>query len=119
MTLRCQGDTIQDDARSQPCEERYGLNQPIFMQYGKWIGGDLHRGDCGHIHGAAKTGQGTDLGAHGADRCPFADVDLFVSWFIAIPLGVFSATHQYSILDYIVTSYQLCGDRYAGLLCWR
>jgi peptide/nickel transport system permease protein len=34
---------------------------------------------------------------------------LFVSWFIAIPIGVYSATHQYSILDYVMSFISFVG----------
>ncbi len=41
---------------------------------------------------------------------------LLVSWFIAIPIGVYSATHQYSILDYMVTFISFIGIGTPGFL---
>ena len=41
-------------------------------------------------------------------------IAILVSWFIAIPVGVFSATHQYSILDYIFSALSFIGVGYAG-----
>jgi peptide/nickel transport system permease protein len=41
---------------------------------------------------------------------------MFVSWFIAIPLGVYSATHQYSIPDYLVTLISFIGIGTPGFL---
>ncbi len=46
MTLRTQGDNVQEEA-IEALRERYGLGQPIYVQYGKWIWGILTRGDWG------------------------------------------------------------------------
>src|SRR5215213_3331880 len=45
-TLREQGDTV-DSAQLDAMRERYGLDRPFYVQYGKWIGGILLRGDWG------------------------------------------------------------------------
>jgi peptide/nickel transport system permease protein len=34
---------------------------------------------------------------------------LLISWFIAIPVGVYSATHQYSIPDYLMSTFSFLG----------
>ena len=34
---------------------------------------------------------------------------LVISWLIAIPVGVYTATHQYSILDYAMTTFSFLG----------
>src|SRR5438105_2242660 len=39
-TLRQQGEDL-DTQAIQALEDQYGLNQPIYVQYGKWIGGIL------------------------------------------------------------------------------
>jgi peptide/nickel transport system permease protein len=36
-------------------------------------------------------------------------MSLIVSWFVAIPIGVYSATHQYSILDYVMSFISFVG----------
>jgi peptide/nickel transport system permease protein len=41
---------------------------------------------------------------------------LFVGWFIAIPLGVYSATHQYSFLDYVATFISFVGVGTPGFM---
>src|SRR5512145_2593297 len=45
-TLRTQGEVI-DDEEIEVLRERYGLNQPLYVQYGKWIWGIASRGDWG------------------------------------------------------------------------
>ncbi|MBN2394543.1 MAG: ABC transporter permease, partial [Anaerolineae bacterium] len=44
--MRASGETI-DEAILAAMEQRYGLNQPVYVQYWKWISGILLRGDFG------------------------------------------------------------------------
>lgn len=82
-------------------EERYGLNLPLFQQYLKWAG-NLIRGDLGEsfIYNEPVI----DLIR---ERILLSAIitlgTLVVTYAIAIPIGVYSATHQYSLLDYIFT----------------
>jgi peptide/nickel transport system permease protein len=113
-TLRMQGDAVQEDA-IQALRERYGLGEPVLVQYGKWIWGILSRGDFG---------QSMEVGRPVKDliwerlalTVVLSLMSIFVSWFIAIPLGVFSATHQYSIPDYIATTLSFIGVGTPGFL---
>ncbi len=114
MTLRSQGDAIQDDA-IQALRERYGLGEPVYVQYGKWIWGIVSRGDFG---------QSMEVGRPVKDliwerlalTVLLSLMSIIVSWFIAIPLGVYSATHQYSIIDYIVTTFSFIGVGTPGFM---
>lgn len=106
-TLREQGDIV-DSAELARLRARYGLGQPVYIQYAKWITGILLRGDWGDSM---------------YYRMPVKDLiwerlmltfvlsfsTLLVSWLIAIPVGVYSATHQYSIPDYVVTALNFIG----------
>jgi peptide/nickel transport system permease protein len=106
-TLREQGDIV-DSTQLARLRERYGLGQPIHVQYAKWITGILTRGDWGDSM---------------YYRLPVKDLiwerllltfvlsfsTLLVSWLVAIPVGVYSATHQYSIPDYLVTALNFIG----------
>lgn len=114
MTLRSQGDAVQDEA-IQALRIRYGLGEPVYVQYGKWIWGIISRGDFG---------QSMEIGRPVKDliwerlalTVVLSLMSIFVSWFIAIPLGVYSATHQYSIIDYIVTTFSFIGVGTPGFL---
>ncbi len=114
MTLRSQGDTI-DDAQIAALEERYGLNQPIYMQYAKWMVGIFTRGDWGQSMELQKPVKEL-IWERMALTVVLSLTALFVSWFIAIPLGVFSATHQYSIPDYIFTFISFVGIGTPGFM---
>ena len=105
--MREQGDIV-DSSELERLKERYGLGQPIYVQYAKWMAAILTRGDWGDSM---------------YFRMPVRDLiwerlmltfvlsfsTLIVSWLIAIPVGVYSATHQYSIPDYLVTALNFVG----------
>lgn len=88
-------------------EEQYGVHDPLHVKYAKWAGGFI---------------QG-DFGQSFSFRAPVTDLiwdrlgltlllttsSLLVAWLIAIPIGVYSATHRYSIPDYIITLIQFIG----------
>jgi peptide/nickel transport system permease protein len=81
--------------------EFYGLDEPMHIQYFRWMGRVL-QGDFGQ-----SLALGAPVSVLIADRLPLTIIVgvcsvLFV-WTIAIPMGVYSATHQYSFLDYLFT----------------
>ena len=79
--------------------ERYGLNEPLPLQYAKWIGNILLRGDFGYSFQNAEPSQNIIW-----DRMGMTLVISFASfvftWLIALPIGVLSAVKQYSLADY-------------------
>jgi peptide/nickel transport system permease protein len=112
--LRAQGDTV-DSAQLEALRQRYGLGQPFYVQYGKWISGILLRNDWGQSFEWQKPVK--DLIWERLALTAFlALTSLFVSWFIAIPIGVYSATHQYSLLDYTMTFFSFIGLGTPGFL---
>ena len=99
--------TSVSDAQVQIMRENYGLDQPIYVQYAKWMGGVL-RGDFGRsLEWGVPV---TDLiwDRLGYSIMVGASSILFV-WSVAIPIGVFSATHQYSLMDYVSTFFGFLG----------
>ena len=113
-TLRSQGDNIQED-QINALRERYGLGEPVYVQYGKWMWGILSRGDWGQSMEFNQPVKDLIWERMGL-TVVLSLMTLFVSWFIAIPLGVYSATHQYSIPDYIVTTISFIGVGTPGFL---
>ena len=114
MTLRSQGDNIQED-QILALQERYGLNQPLYVQYGKWMWGIISRGDWGQSMEYQKPVKDL-IWERMSLTVVLSLAALFVSWFIAIPLGVYSATHQYSIPDYIFTFISFVGIGTPGFM---
>ena len=80
---------------------RYGLGQPVYIQYFKWMS-RIVRGDLGRSFRWNKS-----VAKLVGERLPWTMTisltSLILVYVIGIPIGVFSATHQYSIRDYIFT----------------
>jgi len=81
--------------------KQYGLDLPIYVQYFKWMGRMLH-GDFGRSLQWNKPV--SDLIA---ERLPLTVIistfTLIFTYAVAIPIGIYSATHQYSVGDYTFT----------------
>lgn len=77
--------------------DQLGLNDPLLVQYGRYMG-RLIQGDMGQSYTT-----GRDIFDSIIERFPttlrLALTAMGISLLIAIPLGVFSATKQYSLLD--------------------
>ena len=100
---------IVDQNTAAALRERFGLDQPMIVQYWKWITGIVLRGDFGLSLRMAAAGQRPDLGAHGADARAHARRRCSPPGRIALPIGVFSAVKKYSIGDYVVTVFSFFG----------
>ena len=99
-SLAAQGDTVSGEQLAA-MREAYGLGEPVYVQYLKWMSGVL-RGNFGQ-----SLEWQVPVSSMIWDRMGFtvlisAATILFV-WAFAIPVGVFSATNQYSAGDYFFT----------------
>lgn len=83
-------------------EERYGLNDPIPVQYGRWLG-QMVKGDFGESF----IRRGVPVSEMIMNRLPntllLMGVSTLLAILIAVPLGIISAMRPYSIQDYTVT----------------
>lgn len=98
--LRTSGEYIDQEA-IEALEARYGVNQAIYIKYFKWVRNIL-RGDLG-----MSMYWNRPVSTLIATRLPWSILIsslafLFV-YAIGIPIGMLSATRQYSIRDYIFT----------------
>lgn len=98
--LAASGSTITAE-QAQDLRREYGLDRSVFVQYGIWI---------------RRVVQG-DFGVSMMWRRPVTEVigdrlwltmvvsfsALFLTWMIALPIGIYSAVRQYSIGDYVAT----------------
>ncbi len=113
-TLRQTGDAV-DEAELESLRERYGLGQPVYVQYYKWMSGIILRGDWGQSMEWRKPVKEL-IWERMALTVFLSLISICVSWFIAIPVGVFSATHQYSIPDYIFSAFSFIGAGTPGFM---
>jgi peptide/nickel transport system permease protein len=98
--LAASGDRV-DQAQLAALEKRYGLNQPFYMQYLKWMRNLLH-GDMGVSWQWNKPVSELIWGRLAFTLLISLSSLLFI-WIVGIPLGIYSATHQYSAGDYVFT----------------
>jgi peptide/nickel transport system permease protein len=98
--LEVQGTTV-TQAEANAMRAQYGLDQPLLVQYVKWIF-QVVQGNFG---------QSLDY------NLPVADVigdrlaltmvvtiaAILFTWAVALPIGIYSAVRQYSVADYIFT----------------
>ena len=88
--------------QAQALRERYGLDRPWVVQYLSWLGDIVLRGDFG-------TSFRWNLPVSDLiwERLTLTFVLSFSSlmfiWFVAIPIGIYSAVRKYSLGDYIFT----------------
>ena len=98
--LSSMGDNV-DESAIQALKDRYGLGQPLYVQYLRWMSNMLH-GDFGHSMEWNKPVLGLLT-----ERLPLTFVlavsTMLFTWAIAFPIGIYSAVKQYSIGDYIAT----------------
>jgi len=100
------GETV-DEAVTASLKKRYGLDQPIYMQYFMWIKGVL-QGDFGQSFEWNKPV--TELIWERLSLTVIISLfSLIFTYIVAIPIGIYSATHQYSLADYFFTSVGFLG----------
>ncbi|HRW05373.1 MAG: ABC transporter permease [Caldilineaceae bacterium] len=90
-----------DPAQIASLRLRYGLDQPTYIRYFRWLGNIL-QGDLGR---SLEWNQ--PVSKLLADRLPWSlaisIASLLFAYALAIPIGLYSATHQYSVGDYLFT----------------
>ena len=82
--------------------ERYGLDQPMWVQYFKWMEGILLRGDFGISFELGRPVTELIWGRLGFSFL-LAILTLCFIWALAVPIGIVSAVRQYSVTDYTAT----------------
>ena len=96
-----------DEATVEMIREELGLNKPVMQQYVDYMIGLLH-GDMGESYVNGKPVL-DEIAARLPTTFALALASVLVAVIIGIPLGIISATKQYSILDYISTIFALAG----------
>lgn len=91
-----------DAATIAQLRDQYGLNDPVSVQYFKWVRNILTEGKFGYSFTYRR-----DASEIIAERLPMTFTITLLSalfvWLAGLLIGTFSATHKYSIGDYIVT----------------
>ena len=89
-------------------ERMLGLDQPVYVQYGRWMGGILLRGTLGNSFWG-------DWSVEGAiwDRLPLTIelgvLSVVMGLLIAVPVGIYSAMRRNTAADYVGRSFAVIG----------
>ncbi|NBD35939.1 MAG: ABC transporter permease subunit [Chloroflexi bacterium] len=104
--LQARGDRSAE-MRIEEYRARYGLDKPLMERYWIWISNFI-KGDFGESFEYERP-VAELLGQRLGMTVILALSTLLVTWVIAIPVGVYSATHQYSTGDQIITTLSFIG----------
>lgn len=99
--LAADGDTASLEVVER-LREHYGLDQPIYIQYAKWMGNILTRGDFGQSFEWNRPVEQV-VWSRMSMTLILSVATLMVTWVIALPIGIYSAARQYSPGDYLAT----------------
>jgi len=104
--LREQGDDVSEEEIAA-LEKYYGLDVPFPLQYIRWIT-KFVRGDMGYSFEWQQPVFKLLM-----ERLPFTILlslaTLVFTYVVAIPIGIYSATHQYSLFDYVFSVFGFIG----------
>ena len=106
-TLAASNEVV-DQNTANELRQRFGLDQPMIVQYWKWISGIVLRGDFGLSFEWQQPVQDL-IWERMALTLVLTFSTLLATWGIALPIGVFSAVKKYSIADYAVTALSFLG----------
>ena len=106
-TLAASNEVV-DQNTAADLRNRFGLDQPMVVQYWKWISNIALRGDFG-LSFEWQQPVGDLIWERMALTLLLTLSALLLTWGIALPVGVFSAVKKYSVADYIVTGLSFLG----------
>jgi len=99
-TLSASGSSM-DQAQVDALEKQFGLDQPVHVQYWRWMQ-SLARGELG-LSLEYQRPNSELIGERLGLTIALALAAFVFTWVVAIPIGIYSATHRNSILDYLIT----------------
>ncbi len=100
------GDTVTRDILDA-LRQQYGLDRPLYQRYLLWFG-KIVRGDFGYSWEYGKPVNEL-IWERLALTLVLTTTSLIFTWVVGFLIGVYSATHQYSIGDYFFTSMSFIG----------
>ena len=99
-TLASSGSSVSAE-QFEALRRDYGLDQPLYVQYWKWMANVL-QGNLGLSLEYQRPN--TELiGERLVLTIILALFSFVFTWVVAIPIGIYSATHQRSVVDYVIT----------------
>jgi peptide/nickel transport system permease protein len=99
--LNLQGTTV-DPAEMAAIRARYGLDDPIHVQYWKWISNIIFRGDFGYSLEWRRPVADLLWNRLGLTFL-LALITLLFIWAISLPIGIYTAVRKNTVGDYVAT----------------
>lgn len=96
-----QGGTTIGEEEIDALRRQFGLDRPLYVQYGIWVS-NLLQGDLGYSFEWRRSNAEL-IGERLMLTLALTTLSLLFTWAVAIPIGIVSATRQYSIIDYVFT----------------
>jgi peptide/nickel transport system permease protein len=92
----------------QRLEDEYGLNDPVPVKYAKWLVQVVQGnwGDSFITHRPVLT----EIGERLPNTLILSAIAFALALLVAIPIGIVSATHQYSLFDHLATTIAFMGQ---------
>ena len=100
-------ETDVSELQMEAMRRQYALDRPIHEQYLRWIG-NMVQGNFG-VSMLWKQSVRDVIGDRLAMTMAVSLGAVLLTWAIAVPIGIYSAVHQYSIGDYFLPSSVLSG----------
>ena len=92
------------DAMMETLREEFGLNDPLVVQYWKWISGIVFKADFGyHFYGGIRTEVKQIIIETLPPTVLLSVFTVTITWLLAIPIGVYSAMRHNTIGDFTFT----------------
>lgn len=104
--LRSQGGDV-SQSQINALEKQYGVHDPWVVKYKKWVTGFVH-GNFGTSFSYNEPVSSLIWGRLGLSVA-LSIGSLLIAWLLAIPIGVYSATHRYSPADNAISTIQFVG----------
>ena len=104
--LQAMGTAVRAE-EAEALRQQYGLDQPIYVQYAKWMGLML-RGNFG-LSMEYNLPVTQVIASRLSNTVIFTSAAVVFIWLIALPVGIYSAVRQYSLVDYIATFVAFAG----------
>lgn len=93
---------VVDPGQIARLREAYGFDDPIWVQYWKWMSGILFRGDFGHSYEWNRPVSELIWERMGSTLALSIASLLFV-WAVSLPIGIYSAVRRHSVGDHVFT----------------
>jgi peptide/nickel transport system permease protein len=104
--LQASGETV-DPQKIEYLRTTYGFDKPVWRRYLHWVGGMFH-GDFGYSFEYERPVSEL-VGSRLLMTMVLSFTTIIFTWVVAFPIGIYSATHKYSVGDYGFTFLGLIG----------